>query len=184
MSPFRLYLYNLIVRLLPETRFFRFKVAFLRWCGATVGKNVRICSSAKIQGNGQVIIGDDIWIGSQTLLMSTSKIQLGSHIDIAPQVSILTGTHELNCASGRAAGRGISLDIQIGDGVWLGACSKILPGVTIGNSTMVAAGSVVTRDQPSHSLVAGVPAVVKKSWNPEVDSTDPSEKGTGESSQS
>ncbi|MDD3468526.1 MAG: acyltransferase [Thermoguttaceae bacterium] len=167
MSPLRLYLYNLIVRLLPETRFFRFKAAFLRWCGAKVGQNVRICSSAKIQGNGALEIGDDVWIGSQMLLISTSKIQIGSHIDIAPQVLMLTGSHELDHTGEHVAGRGISLDVQINDGVWLGASAKILPGVTIERGTMVAAGSVVTRNQPSHALVAGVPAVVKKSWQPE-----------------
>lgn len=52
--------------------------------------------------------------------------------------------------------------IHIGDDVWVGACSVILPGVSIGAGSVVAAGSVVTHDVPAHVLVAGVPAVIKK----------------------
>lgn len=52
MKPFRLWLYGLVVRLLPETRAFALKAAVLRWCGAIVGRNVRINSSASFLGIG------------------------------------------------------------------------------------------------------------------------------------
>ncbi len=52
--------------------------------------------------------------------------------------------------------------VKIGDNVWVGARAVILPGVTIGNNVVVAAGSVVNRDVPDNVVVAGVPAVIKK----------------------
>ena len=53
-------------------------------------------------------------------------------------------------------------EVHIGDNVWVGARSVILPGVKIGNNVVIAAGSVVTKDVPENVMVAGVPAVVKK----------------------
>ncbi|MCQ2071002.1 MAG: sugar O-acetyltransferase, partial [archaeon] len=53
--------------------------------------------------------------------------------------------------------------IVVGDGVWIGSGSKVMPGVTIGKDAIVAAGSVVTKDVPDGAVVAGVPAVVKGS---------------------
>ena len=55
--------------------------------------------------------------------------------------------------------------VVIGDNVWIGANVTILPGVTIGDYVVVAAGAVVTKDVPSGVLVAGVPAIVKKRFN-------------------
>ena len=52
--------------------------------------------------------------------------------------------------------------VIIGDNVWVGARSVILPGVIVGNNVVIAAGSVVTKDVPDNSLVAGVPAVIKR----------------------
>ena len=64
------------------------------------------------------------------------------------------------------AGKGISANIIINDGVWIGMNSIILPGVNIGKKSIIAAGSVVTRDVPEYSMVAGNPAKIKKVYNP------------------
>ena len=171
MSPFRLYLYNLIVRLLPETRFFRFKVAFLRWCGATVSSDARICSSAKILGNGGLVIGRDVWIGPGAFVMSShpATVTIGDYTGLAPQSLILNGTHETDYSPDalRTFGKGLCLDVVIGKGVLLYTRCMILPGVTVGDRALVAAGAVVTQDVPAFTFVAGVPAVVKKCWKSE-----------------
>ncbi len=167
MNSFRLYLYSQIVRWLPETRFFGLKVKLLRWCGATIGENVRICSSATFIGVGQLTIGDDVWIGPGAF-MSPNKdatIKIGSCIDIAPQVMILTGTHKIEPLGAHIGGEDYSASVTVGDGCWLGARSVLLPGVTLPKKTIVAAGAVVTKSiEDEISLLAGVPAKVVKQY--------------------
>lgn len=107
MRPSRLWIYRLITALLPETRFFGLKVRLLRWCGAQIGSNVRINSSARFAGNGQLIIGNDVWIGPGNLLsaVGSATLTIGSHCDLAPQVTLLTGTHMVGGGYCRANGR-------------------------------------------------------------------------------
>lgn len=152
------YFNGIIFRLLPETKCFGVKAVLLRLAGAQIGNNVRICSSATILGSGELIIGNDTWIGHQVLLSATSKIEIGSCVDIAPQVYIGTGSHKLDRLGSHSAGEGFSEDIKIGNGAWLCTGSKILPGVHIGAKTVVAAGSVVTVSFAPNILIGGIPA--------------------------
>lgn len=166
MTPARLYLSNLLFRLLPETRCFPLKVRMLRWAGVEVGNNVRVCSSATILGTGSLEIGDDTWIGHQTLIVSSSRVRIGKSVDIAPRVFIGTGSHQLDPDGAHSAGAGISREVVIGDGVWLCAGALILPGVSIGDKSVVAAGAVVTKDVLPRKIVGGVPAAVIKDLAP------------------
>ena len=143
LSPKKLYLYRLLTNLMPETSCFGLKRRFLRWAGAEVGQNVRICSSATVLGCGELIIGDDTWIGQHCLIMASSKIEIGKNVDVAPMVYLGTGTHVPQFDKERCAGEGLNKDIKIGDGCWLCARTTILPGVTVGNMTIVGAGAVV-----------------------------------------
>lgn len=162
MNPALLFIFGLIINLLPDTRFFGFKRLLYRTAGATIGKNVRICSSVKISGNGKLIVGDGTWIGHETLIISSSSIMIGCNVDIAPRVYLGTGTHEINLKSPGIAGEGISRSIIIGDGCWLGVGSTILPGTELGDKCIVAAGAVLTKNFPSYKMVAGVPAKIIK----------------------
>ncbi len=93
-----------------------------------------------------------------------AEIRIGNHVDMGPQVMVLTGSHKIDPKGEHIGGEGYSLSVTIGDGCWLGARSTILPGVTLADKTLVAAGAVVTQAViESKSLVAGVPAKVKKS---------------------
>jgi acetyltransferase-like isoleucine patch superfamily enzyme len=107
-------------------------------------------------------IGDDTWIGHQVFIASGSSVRVGKCVDIAPKVFIGTGTHELDTEGEHSAGPGINRDVIIDDGVWLGACATILPGTSIGHKSVVAAGSVVSRDVPERKIVGGVPAKILK----------------------
>lgn len=158
LSPVRLALFGWFCRLMPETRAFRVKAACLRWCGAHVGANVRICSSATFLGKGHLEIGEDTWIGHQALICSSAVVKIGDCVDIGPQVYIGTGTHDLDPTGPHSAGQGVNRPIEIGDGAWLGARTMVLPGVTIGHKAVTAAGAVVTQDVPPLHLVGGVPA--------------------------
>lgn len=162
LSPRRLYLYRFLTFFLPESSCFPLKRALLRFCGASVGAKVRICSSATFLGAGKLSIGDNSWIGHGAMLVASGELIIGNNVDIGPMVYIGNGTHEIDVSSGRCAGKGVVLPVIIGDGSWICAKATVLPGVDIGARTVVAAGSVVTVSTSGECLVAGVPASVKK----------------------
>lgn len=165
MNSSKLWLYTEICRFLPETRLFGFKSTMLRWCGAKVGKNVRISSSARFFGGGELVIGDDVWIGTDDVIhpVRGATIKIGNCCDLGPGVMILTGSHKIAPDGAHIAGEGTVSNVEIGDGCWLGARSLILPGVHLAEKTLVAAGSVVIKNvEVANLLIAGTPARIKK----------------------
>ena len=130
--------------------------------GATIGKDVRICSSALIVGAGHLEIGDHSWIGHRVTLSASSSIRIGAHVDIAPQVYIGNGSHRLTPKDVCIAGQETTGDVAIGDGCWIGAQAVILPGVSVGEKCVVAAGAVVVQSCESLKMLAGVPAHIKR----------------------
>lgn len=160
MRPFRLFVVLKLFFFFPETRLFKLKALLLRWAGAEIGRDVNICSSVTILGHRKLTIGDHVWIGPQSLIVCSAPVHIGSNVDIAPRVYIGTGTHEIDESGPRTAGKGISEPINIEDGVWVGATSTILPGVTVKHKTVVAAGAVVHSDTPQGAIIGGVPAKI------------------------
>lgn len=156
MNTFLLYIYSLIVFFVPDTRCFVLKRFLLRLAGAKIGKNVKICSTAHFLGNKRLEIGDNTWIGHYALIICSEDVFIGANCDIAPNVFIGTGTHVIDVNSPNIAGNGVSLPIKIGDGSWLCANCTILPGSTIGNKCIIAAGAVVKGDVPSLELWGGI----------------------------
>ena len=106
----------------------------------SIGKNVSINDFVHIRGGGGVEIGDD------SLL--------------APHVVISSQSHDIGALAHGLSYRqtNSALPIRIGKNVWIGAGAVVLPGVTIGDDAVVAAGAVVNRDVSRRTLVAGVPA--------------------------
>ena len=100
-----------------------------------IGKNVFINSCCRFQDNGGIEIGDRTMIGPNTTIVTLNH-------DINPETRI------------NAAPK----PVKVGKNVWIGADCTILPGVTIGDNSVVGAGSVVTKDVPSNVIVAGNPA--------------------------
>lgn len=106
---------------------------------------------------GDVVIGDHTRIGLHNTVIGPVKI--GHHVNLAQGVTVTALNHNFKDANKRIDEQGISTaPVTIGDDIWIGANAVILPGVTIGNHSVVAAGAVVTKDVPPRSLVAGVPA--------------------------
>lgn len=106
---------------------------------------------------GDVVIGDHTRIGLHNTVIGPVKI--GHHVNLAQGVTVTALNHIFKDANKRIDEQGISTaPVTIGDDIWIGANAVILPGVTIGNHSVVAAGAVVTKDVPPRSLVAGVPA--------------------------
>lgn len=128
--------------MLPETRCFGLKRILLKIAGIGIGKNVRICSSVTIVGDGELFIGDNTWIGPQCFISSSACITIGQNVDIGPQVSLVTGSHKINKHDVRVVGDGYNMDISVGEGSWICTRSLILGGSIIGKRTIVAAGAV------------------------------------------
>ena len=110
---------------------------------------------------GDVIIGDHTRIGLHNTIIG--PVTIGSHVNLAQGITVTALNHNFEDAEKRIDEQGVSTTpVTIEDDVWIGANAVILPGVHIGNHCVVAAGAVVTKDVPPHSLVAGVPAKVIK----------------------
>jgi len=166
MNSTKNYIAWLFIRLLPNTRFFELKSILLRWCGAEIGENVKIASSARFLTVGKLFVGNNVWIGHECLVIGgAADVYIGANCDIGPRVSLITGTHKLAHIDGKAAVKGYSEPIRLQDGVWIGACVTILGGVTIGKCSMVAAGSLVRENVPERVIVAGIPARVVKDFS-------------------
>ena len=110
---------------------------------------------------GDVIIGDHTRIGLHNTIIG--PVDIGSHVNLAQGITVTALNHNFSDANKRIDEQGVSTSpVTIEDDVWVGANAVILPGVTIGEHCVVAAGAIVTKDVPPHSLVAGVPAKVIK----------------------
>ncbi|MDO4310360.1 MAG: acyltransferase [Prevotella sp.] len=110
---------------------------------------------------GDVVIGDHTRIGLHSTVIG--PVTIGSHVNLAQGITISALNHNFADSSLPIDAQGVSTSqIVIEDDVWIGANAVVLPGVRIGRHSVVAAGAVVTRDVPSGSLVAGVPATVRK----------------------
>ena len=110
---------------------------------------------------GDVIIGDYTRIGLHNTIIG--PVTIGSHVNLAQGITVTALNHNFEETNKRIDEQGVSTTpVTIGDDVWIGANAVILPGVHIGNHCVVAAGAVVTKNVPAHSLVAGVPAKIIK----------------------
>jgi acetyltransferase-like isoleucine patch superfamily enzyme len=106
-------------------------------------------------------IGDRVTIGQHTILNSNYPIEIGDNVGTGSYLAIWT--HGYHFGHGPLEGYAPAYaPVRIERNVWLGFHVTILPGVTIGESSIVAAGSMVISPMPAHSLIAGVPALVRK----------------------
>jgi len=128
---------------------------FYRIAGMKVDRAL-ICPNVWF-GNRNISIGSGTFVNYRCVFNTAGGIIIGDNCDIAMDVSFVTSTHEMGGPK-RRAGSPASAPIHVGNGVWIGARAIILPGVTIGDGAVIAAGSVVTRDCQPNNLYAGVPA--------------------------
>lgn len=110
---------------------------------------------------GDVIIGDNTRIGLHTTVIG--PVEIGSNVNLAQGIVVTALNHNFTDCTKRIDEQGVSTaKVTIGNDVWIGANVTVLPGVTIGNHCVVAAGAVVTKDVPPYSLAGGVPAKILK----------------------
>lgn len=110
---------------------------------------------------GDVTIGDHCLVGLHCTVVG--PVRMGNYVGLGQGTCVFGLNHVFDDANKYIFKQGITTSqVVIEDDVWVGANVTILPGVTIGRHSVIAAGAVVNRDIPPHSLAAGVPAVVKR----------------------
>ncbi|MCU1504876.1 MAG: transferase hexapeptide repeat containing protein [Ilumatobacteraceae bacterium] len=152
---------TLPAKLLPDLSWRSLRTRLLRLAGWQIGFGTALFDVPNIYGRGKILrrfsIGEHCIVNVGSLFELNDSITIGDRVSIGHQVLFLTTTHLVEGECQRA-GRLVSAPIVVENGAWVGARSVVLPGVTIGRGSVVGAASVVTRDVPANTLVAGAPA--------------------------
>lgn len=135
---------------------------FLAKIFGKIGKRCNILPPFRCDYGFRIEVGENFFANYNFTVLDGNRISIGDNVWIAPNVGIYAAGHPLD-AEDRIAGLEYAFPVTIGDNVWIGGGVSIIGGVTIGDNAVVAAGSVVIRDVPPDTLVAGNPArVVRK----------------------
>ncbi len=123
----------------------------LRIFGSSIGRRVIIRRGVKIHFPWNLEIGDDCWIGEEVWFINHDKIAIGSNVCISQRSIICSGGHDYRSASLEYAHK----PVVIKDGAWICLDAKVLPGVTIGECSVVSAGEIVRKSLPDYSMLVG-----------------------------
>ncbi len=132
------------------------KVAYLKSRLKSCGDDVYFHCGVSMNMPETISIGNHTHLGENVHLRGGGVISIGDWCQIANNTIVVTGVHPID--GGKYYGRSLFNDVRICNNVWIGSGAIILPGVTIGENSVVAAGAVVTKDIQSNTLVGGVPA--------------------------
>ena len=127
------------------------RVCLLKFTGAKIGKNVLLKRGVRVHFPWNLEIGDNCWIGEEVWFINHEKITIGSDVCISQRAIICSGGHDF---------RSSSLDfahepIDIKSGAWVCLDVKVLPGVTIGECSVVSAGEIARKSVPDYSMLVG-----------------------------
>jgi putative colanic acid biosynthesis acetyltransferase WcaF len=130
------------------------KCLLLRLFGARVGRGVVIKPSVNIKYPWYLEIGNDVWIGEKVWIDNLGSVIIGNNVCISQEALLLTGNHNYKSAH---------FDLMIGtivleDGVWIGARATVCPGVRCKTHSMLMVSSVATKDLDPYGIYRGVPA--------------------------
>jgi len=139
------------IGIVPSHHFRRF---FYRLVGIKIGKGSTIHTGAVFYKPWNIKIGEDSIVGEGVVLDGRDKIIIGNHVDIAANVMIYNGKHDIEDADFKP----VFAPVVIEDYVFIGPRVIILPGTTIKKGAVVGAGAVVTEDVQEFTIVGGVPA--------------------------
>ena len=164
--PITLYLfivksYSFIYNFLP---FFIIKKYFLKLSGSKIGRNSYIHTKVKFFTIGKISVGNNTTINPGCYLDARMGIFIGNNVQIAHDTKIYTLGHDVNDPYLKSIGG----PVRIEDNVFIFSNVLIMPNVTIGEGAVVYAGSVVTKNVPEYTIVAGNPARVIKERNRDI----------------
>lgn len=128
----------------------------------SIGENTTIAPRFACDYGENISIGSNCYINYNCVVLDCAPVTIGNNVLIGPNCGIYTAIHPLE-SEVRSQGLETAEPITIKDGVWLGGNVTVLPGVTIGEKSVIGAGSVVTKDIPDHVLAYGNPCRVIKS---------------------
>lgn len=133
---------------------------FSKLTGAEVDASLGLLPPFYTDFGKNIRVGRNVFINHACTFMDRGGITIEDNVLIGPKVNLITINHPLDPAKRQST---ISTPIVIKKNAWLGAGAMILPGVTVGENSIVSAGAIVTKDVPPNTVVAGVPAkMIKK----------------------
>jgi maltose O-acetyltransferase len=106
-----------------------------------------------------ITVGEKVFFNFNCIVLDVAPVTIGSRSMFGPNVQIYTATHPIDFKE-RASGLEFAKPISIGEDVWIGGSAVICPGVSIGNRSIIGAGSVVTKDIPTDVIAAGNPCKI------------------------
>jgi acetyltransferase-like isoleucine patch superfamily enzyme len=159
-SNFADYLVNLVMELLPHSPGAnKFKCSLMRLRGAKIGRRVKLWSGVWVDDFSGLEIGDDVTIGKDVFFICGGSVSIGNRTMVAHGSKIISSGHIIPPEQGQMRFSGPDIaPIVIGGDAWIGAAAVVLPGVTLGEGAVVAAGAVVTKDVSAYAIVGGIPA--------------------------
>ena len=123
----------------------------LKLFGASVGSGVYIRRGVRVHFPWNLEIADNCWIGEEVWFINHEKITIGSNVCISQRSIICSGGHDYRSASLEYAHK----PVVIKDGAWVCLDAKVLPGVTIGECSVVSAGEIARKSLPDYSMLVG-----------------------------
>ena len=132
---------------------------FLAKIFGKIGRKCNILPPFKCDYGFRIEVGENFFANYNFIVLDGNYVTIGDNVWIAPNVGIYAAGHPLDVED-RLAGYEYAFPVTIGDNVWIGGGVTIIGGVNIGKNAVIAAGSVVIRDVPANTLVAGNPARV------------------------
>lgn len=134
------------------------KVSLLKTFGANVGQGVVIKPDVNIKYPWFLEVGDDCWLGEGVWIDNLATVKIGSSVVLSQGACLLTGSHDYK----KEAFDLILGEIVLEDGVWIGAKATVCPGVTCHSHSVLAVGSVATKDLEAYTVCQGNPAEAKR----------------------
>ena len=132
---------------------------FLAKIFGKIGEKCNILPPFRCDYGFRIEVGENFFANYNFIVLDGNYVRIGDNVWIAPNVGIYAAGHPLDVKD-RIDGWEYAFPVTIGNNVWIGGSVTIIGGVTIGDNAVVAAGSVVIRDVPANTLVAGNPARV------------------------
>src|ERR1700756_2762665 len=140
---------------------YEIRALFSELIGKKVDKSFLLIPPFFTAGGDEIRVGNNVFINQNCTFYDLGGLDIADDVMIGPNVSIITASHPLEPARRRTAT--IGKPIVLERNVWIAAGATIVGGVTVGENSVVAAGSVVTRDVRPNTLVGGNPAKVVRS---------------------
>ena len=155
------YYTNVLFFLNPWNPFSSLKVFMLKLYGAKIGKGVVIKPAVNIKYPWRLSIGNHVWIGEKVWIDNLANIKVGDNVSISQGAMLLCGNHNYK----KSIFDLITGEINLEEGVWVGAHSIVTPGITCKSHSILAVNSVATKDLEGYTIYQGNPAVEVRKRN-------------------